>query len=84
MRFGTRFFVYSPVGLDAWGARVGRPPAGATVVKCQPRGCPPNGTLRHCYVADAETGRFYGLVLEASLRPLPRPDDAPPVLTGPA
>ena len=73
MRYGTRFYLYTPVGLDAWEAPAGRPAPGTTVVKCQPRGCPPNGTMRHCYIADAETGRFLGLVLEASLRPLPAP-----------
>jgi hypothetical protein len=73
MRYDKRFYVYRPVGLDAWEGRAGRPAPGTVVVKCQPRSCPPNGTLRHCYIADAETGRFYGLVLEASLEPLRPP-----------
>lgn len=61
-------YVFRPRGLDAW-ERSG-PAPGTRVVKVQPRGCPRNGMLGHCYVADAESGRLYGLVLEASLVPL--------------
>lgn len=59
---------YEPVGLDVWDRRVNQPERGALVVKTQPHGCPRNGTLGHCYVSDAATGSFYGLVLEASLQ----------------
>jgi hypothetical protein len=62
-------YVYAPVGLDAWSPRPGLEP-GARVIKVQPGGgVPRNGTMGHCYVGDAETGAFIGLVLEASLRP---------------
>lgn len=60
-------FTYTPVGFDIF--RPGRlaPAAGTVVVKTQPAGCPRNGTMGHCYIADATTGAFYGLVLVNSL-----------------
>lgn len=64
-----RVYVFEPVGLDVWDRRMGQPERGARVVKVQPAGCPRNGTMGHCFVADAETGDFRGLVLLASLRP---------------
>ena len=63
----SRHFTYQPVGLDAWESK--GPEAGTEVIKVQPYGCPPNGTMGHCYVADAATGAFYGLVLLNSLQP---------------
>ena len=63
-------FRFEPVGLDVWDRRAHQPTPGTVVVKTQPHGCPPNGTMRHCYVADAQTGQFYGLVLTASLVPV--------------
>lgn len=62
-----RVYVFRPVGMDAWRPHAGTPAAGARVVKVQPHGCPRNGTMGHCYVADAETGTFHGLVLVNSL-----------------
>ena len=59
---------FEPVGMDAWGRRAHQPEPGARVVKTQPAGCPKNGTMGHCFVKDAETGAFYGLVLLASLK----------------
>lgn len=61
-------YVFDPVGFDLFDPRPFHPAEGARVVKVQPRGCPRNGTMGHTYVADAETGRFHGLVLVASLR----------------
>lgn len=65
----SRVYVFQPVGLDLWSPHTGTPAAGTRVVKCQPYGCPRNGTMGHCYVEDATTGAFYGLVLENSLQP---------------
>ena len=46
------------------------PPRGTLVVKTSGGpGAPRNGTMGHTYVADAETGVFYGLVLTNSLVP---------------
>ena len=61
-------FVFSPVGLDIFDRRPNQPKAGTVVVKCQPAGAPKNGTMGHCFVEDAETGKFYGLVLLNSLK----------------
>ena len=59
-------YIFDPKGADLWDPppRIQR---GQRVVKVQPPGCPRNGTMGHCFVADAETGEFLGLVLVASL-----------------
>lgn len=59
-------WMLEPTGMDQWDPRVKRW-AGHRVRKVQPQGCPKNGTMGHCYVEDAETGFFIGLVLERSL-----------------
>jgi hypothetical protein len=60
-------YVFKPVGLDVYDAGGHQPARGTRVVKTQPHGCPKNGTMGHCYVEDAVTGQFYGLVLLNSL-----------------
>ena len=61
-------FIYKPVGLDRIEDRhAGRLETGQKVVLTQPYGCPRNGTMGHCYIADAATGDFIGLVLINSL-----------------
>ncbi len=67
MKLSKTVYTFKPVGMDVFDGSAYAPPAGTKVVKCQPHGCPPNGTMGHCYVADAETGKFYCLVLVASL-----------------
>ena len=67
-----RTYIYEPVGLDIWDRRANQPEPGTRVVKTQPHGCPRNGTMGHCFVADAATGAFYGLVLVNSLKPAGR------------
>lgn len=64
-------YTFRPIGLDVWDRRANQPETGARVVKVQPYGCPRNGTMGHCFVADAASGAFYGLVLEASLERAP-------------
>jgi len=61
-------FEFRPVGLDVWDRRPNQPAPGTHVVKVQPAGCPRNGTMGHCFVSDAASGVFYGLVLVSSLR----------------
>jgi len=68
MMVGKKLYVYDPIGHDLYDGRTSCI-AGTVVVKVQPPGCPVNGTMKHCYIADAETGGFYGLVLENSLVP---------------
>lgn len=63
----TTTYTVEPVGWDAFDERV-LAFKGRRVVKTQPAGCPRNGTMGHCYVKDAETGTFYGLVLLNSLK----------------
>jgi len=58
---------FQPVGWDVFDRRENQPETGTLVVKCQPAGCPRNGTMGHCFVEDADTGHFYGLVQVASL-----------------
>lgn len=62
-----RIYRYVPVGLDLWDRHAHQPEPGTLVRKCQPYGCPRNGTMGMCYVEDAQTGKFYGLVLLNSL-----------------
>jgi hypothetical protein len=76
MKLGKKVFIYSPVGLDLWEHTT--PAEGTRVVKCQPYGCPPNGTMGHAFIADAATGEFIGLRLLNSLY------DPSTVETGPA
>ena len=64
---GKTVYTYEPVGMDLWDGRTGLK-RGDRVVKTQPYGCPKNGTMGHCYVADVETGKFFGLVLVNSLK----------------
>jgi hypothetical protein len=60
-------YTFEPVGYDLFSPTGYAPKAGTVVVKTQPHGCPRNGTMGHCYVKDAETDEFYGLVLVNSL-----------------
>ena len=63
---------FDPVGLDRFDRRPHLPKPGALVVLTRKGdrniiGCPPQGAMGHVYISDAETGRFIGLVLRASL-----------------
>jgi hypothetical protein len=60
-------YTFRPVGWDVFDAKPNHPAPGTRVVKTQPAGCPKNGTMGHCFIADADTGEFYGLVLVNSL-----------------
>jgi hypothetical protein len=64
----ARKFIFEPVGLDRFEKCVPIK-RGTRVVKIQPYGCPRNGTMGHCYIGDADTGEFIGLVLLGSLKP---------------
>jgi hypothetical protein len=60
-------YTFDPVGYDLFSPTGCAPIAGTVVMKTQPHNAPRNGTLGHCYVKDAETDEFYGLVLVNSL-----------------
>jgi hypothetical protein len=62
-------YSYKPTGFDIWDPKTDLE-EGDLVVKIQPRGCPPNGTMGHCFVGDPETEEFIGLVKESSLEVL--------------
>ena len=64
----TATYRFDPVGVDVWDRRENQPNRGDLVRKTQPFGCPKNGTMGHCFVEDAATGEFRGLVLLASLK----------------
>lgn len=49
------------------------PPDGTRVRVIQPYGCPPNGTMGHCFVEHADSGEFIGLVQVASLHKVDAP-----------
>jgi hypothetical protein len=63
----ARKYVYRPTLMDRTSPHLRELPAGRIVVKVQPYGCPRNGTMGMCYVGDADTGAFIGMVCEASL-----------------
>jgi len=63
-----RAYKFHPVGWDVFDARHDIAD-GTLVVKTSPPGCPPNGTMGHCFIAHADTGKFIGLVMVASLKP---------------
>jgi hypothetical protein len=58
---------YEPVLFDA--TRVDYVIPGQVVIKVQPHGCPRNGTMGMCYVGEADTGKFLGMVCLNSLVP---------------
>lgn len=62
---GKATYRIKAVLIDRQSAHV--PEDGTLVYKTQPYGCPRNGTMGQCYVADAETGRFIGMVSLNSL-----------------
>ena len=62
----VRVYTYDPVLFDRM--RGVRLEAGARVVKTQPFGTPPNGTMGMCYVNEADSGKFVGLVMLNSLK----------------
>lgn len=65
----VRVYRYEPVGVDVFDRRPFQPKPGTIVVKTSGgAGAPKNGVMGHCFVKDAETGVFYGLVLVNSLR----------------
>ena len=62
-------YIFEPCPWDRLFAHSLTPPAGTVVRKFQPLGCPKNGTMKHCYVQNANTGEKYGLVHISSLTP---------------
>jgi hypothetical protein len=64
----SRVYTFEPVGWDVYDRRANAPDAGTRVVKTQPYGTPRNGTMGMCFVQDAESGEFYGLVMVKSLK----------------
>lgn len=63
----TRTYRYEPVLFDAFTERPVPLAEGTLVRKVEMAGCPRNGTMGMCYVENAETGEFYGLVMVKSL-----------------
>jgi NAD(P)-dependent dehydrogenase (short-subunit alcohol dehydrogenase family) len=64
----VRVYTYEPVLFDRMNGGHA-PEPGTQVVKTQPFGTPKNGTMGMCYVMDATTGDFYGMVCVNSLVP---------------
>lgn len=63
-----RVYRFEAAGWDKVDRRAHTPEDGTEVFKTQPAGVPSNGTMGHCFVADAETGAFIGLVQVGSLK----------------
>jgi hypothetical protein len=66
VRVGKKY-VFHPVGFDLFDPTKVAPKAGDVVKVVNKFGCPPCGTMGFCYVDDAVTGEFRGLVLCNSL-----------------
>lgn len=64
---GKQVYRFEPNGWDTYAPHQFTPKEGTLVRKVQPFGCPRNGTMGQCYVEDAVTGAFYGMVSEGSL-----------------
>lgn len=65
-----KLYTFNANGWDRFDRRPYMPSDGATVRAIKsPPGCPPAGTMNHCYIATPD-GRFIGLVSCASLYPL--------------
>jgi hypothetical protein len=61
-----RVYTFKAAGWDRFDRRENTPADGTKVRKCQPHGCPKNGTMGHCFIEDLD-GKFIGLVATASL-----------------
>ena len=66
----AKYFRFEPVGLDIFDRRRNQPEPGTIVEKVQPRGCPKNGTMGHCFVAPVDNHNAFALVLVNSLVPV--------------
>jgi hypothetical protein len=49
---------FEPVGWDVFRPTANQPPSGSLVRKVQPRGCPPNGTMGHCFIQPIDGADF--------------------------
>jgi hypothetical protein len=68
VRIGARY-IYDPVLLDVIDGRTGLKKGDLVQVIKSPHGCPPAGTMGHCYVGHPVNGRFIGMVHVNSLTP---------------
>ena len=59
-------YVFNATGSDIWDRRDYTPENGTLVRATQPYGCPRNGTMGQCYIADLD-GKFLGMVALSSL-----------------
>jgi hypothetical protein len=64
-------YVFHAAGYDLFDAGPYTPDNGTVVIKTQPHGCPRNGTMGQCYIANLE-GEFLGMVDLRSLTPVRR------------
>ncbi len=67
MKKGKLIYRFVAQGWTRWDCSPYTPEDGTLVKKCQPFGCPKNGTMGHTYICDASTGKFIGLVTLESL-----------------
>lgn len=65
----ARKYRFEPVPFDKFCHSAYHLEEGMIVVKTQPHGCPKNGTMGQCYVANLD-GEFLGMVCLKSLVPV--------------
>lgn len=63
-----KIFVYKPIGLDLFDPKT-KAKGGQLVIKAEVENAPKNGTMGHCFIADAKSKEFLGLVWLKSLVP---------------
>jgi hypothetical protein len=63
-----KIYKFEAASMDIMDRRAHTPENGTLVKLTQPHGCPKNGTNNHCFVEDAQSGEFIGLVSIQSLQ----------------
>lgn len=71
----NKLYKYVPTLLDQIDNRTGLEAGDIVRAIKSPPGCPPNGTMGHCYVGD-RAGKFIGLVCCNSLQEVGKHDPA--------
>lgn len=62
-----KIYTFKASSWDIFDRKDYTPEDGTKVRKTQPYGCPKNGTFGMCYIEDADTGNFIGMVSMNSL-----------------
>jgi hypothetical protein len=70
--FAGKPYIYTPGGLFDLCSPASTATAGQRVRVVNLHGCPRANTMGQCYIEDAATGEFLGMVCTSSLTPAPK------------